>query len=115
MIRKAMRWRGEIDADLIAHLVGNERPPAWSAVATVDPVRWAMEILGFGVDEIELLDDARGNGNGNGDRDLRPSRRDVQRRYRVALREAHPDHGGDRDDAAARIGDLAEARRILLG
>jgi hypothetical protein len=31
------------------------------------------------------------------------------------LREAHPDHGGDHDDAAARIGELARARKILLG
>ncbi|MGH9118983.1 MAG: hypothetical protein ACRD0A_14220 [Acidimicrobiales bacterium] len=114
MLRKAIRWRGEIGAELLAHLSGDERPPAWSAVAIVDPVRWAKEILGFDVD-----DDDRAARNGNGDAgdagDARPSRRDVQRRYRQALRQAHPDHGGDTDDAAARIGDLAQARRILLG
>jgi hypothetical protein len=38
----------------------------------------------------------------------------VQRRFRAALRDAHPDHGGVVDDAAQRIADLSEARRILL-
>ena len=109
MIRKAVRWRGEIGAELLAHLSGDERPPAWSAVALVDPVRWAMEILGF-----DIVDDDRAVRNGDAPDD-RPSRRDVQRRYRQALRQAHPDHGGDTTDAAARIGDLAQARKILLG
>jgi hypothetical protein len=112
MIRKAVRWRGPIDADLIAYLAGGDRPPAWSAVALVDPLRWAMETLGFDVDE---LSGDRVEGNGHGGDDGRPSRRDVQRRYRQALRQAHPDHGGDTDDAAARIDDLAQARKILLG
>jgi hypothetical protein len=112
MIRKAVRWRGPIGDELIAHLAGGDRPPAWSAVALVDPLRWAMETLGFDADE---LDTADGHGNGRGRGDDRPSRRDVQRRYRQALRQAHPDHGGDTADAAARIGDLAQARKILLG
>jgi hypothetical protein len=111
MIRKAIRWRGEFGAELLAHLSGDERPPAWSAVALVDPVRWAKEILGF---DIDVDDDLERRTNGDAG-DARPSRRDVQRRYRQALRQAHPDHGGDSDDAAARIGDLAQARRILLG
>jgi curved DNA-binding protein CbpA len=38
----------------------------------------------------------------------------VQRRFRDLLREAHPDHGGASDDAANRISELTEARRILL-
>ncbi len=38
----------------------------------------------------------------------------VQRRYRALLRDAHPDHGGGRDDAADRIATLARAREILL-
>lgn len=109
MIRKAVRWRGAIGAELLAHLAGDERPPAWSAVALVDPVRWAMDILGFLVDD---ADDDRTSGDGG---DARPNRRDVQRRYRQALRQAHPDHGGASEDAAARIGDLAQARKILLG
>jgi curved DNA-binding protein CbpA len=43
-----------------------------------------------------------------------PARTDVQRRFRDLLREAHPDHGGATDDAAQRISELTEARRILL-
>ena len=43
-----------------------------------------------------------------------PDRDDVQRQFRDLLRVAHPDHGGDSDDAAQRISDLTEARRILL-
>ena len=42
------------------------------------------------------------------DRDL------IQSRFRSLLREAHPDHGGASADAAQRIRDLTEARRILL-
>ena len=73
---------------------------------------------------------ARGrNGNGHGRADRsdgpdrgarsdgpnRPDRKVVQRRFRELLREAHPDHGGATDDAAKRIAELTEARRILLG
>jgi hypothetical protein len=121
MIRKAVRWRGPIDDGLIAHLVGGDRPPAWSAVALVDPLRWAMETLGFDTDDLEPAGTAGAPGrandrdNSHGRDDGRPSRRDVQRRYRQALRQAHPDHGGDTEDAAARIVDLAQARKILLG
>jgi DnaJ-class molecular chaperone len=43
-----------------------------------------------------------------------PSKRVVQRRFRSLLREAHPDHGGITDEAANRIAELTEARRILL-
>jgi hypothetical protein len=42
------------------------------------------------------------------------SKTTVQRRFREALRDAHPDHGGEHTGAADRIADLAEARRILL-
>jgi hypothetical protein len=114
MIRKAVRWRGPIDHELIAHLAGGDRPPAWSAVALVDPLRWALETLGFDVDEFGIERD-RANAIRRDDGGERPTRRDVQRRYRQALRQAHPDHGGDTADAAARIGDLAQARKILLG
>jgi hypothetical protein len=44
-----------------------------------------------------------------------PTRLEIQRAYRQLLIEAHPDHGGEADDAAQRIADLTEARRILLG
>ena len=38
----------------------------------------------------------------------------AEEQSRTLLREAHPDHGGVADDAAQRIADLSEARRILL-
>ena len=43
-----------------------------------------------------------------------PIRKDIQKAFRVLLRDAHPDHGGASIDAAGRIADLREARRILL-
>ena len=43
------------------------------------------------------------------------ARASVQQRFRQQLRSAHPDHGGDVDEAAQRISELTEARRILLG
>jgi hypothetical protein len=65
-----------------------------------DPIEWALTTLG--------LEGAR-NGTGR-----LPDRAVIVRRFRPALREAHPDHGGAADDAAVRIDDLTEARRILL-
>ena len=41
--------------------------------------------------------------------------KEVRRRFRHLLREAHPDHGAESADAAERIADLTEARKILLG
>jgi hypothetical protein len=35
--------------------------------------------------------------------------------YRNRLRAVHPDHGGNQDSASKSIGDLGEARRILIG
>jgi hypothetical protein len=57
--------------------------------------RWAMEVFGIGAGKAV-------------------DRRDVQRRFRRMLRLAHPDHGGDADDAAERIAELTEARELLL-
>ena len=44
----------------------------------------------------------------------RPGRRAIQRQFRDLVRSAHPDHGGDRLEAADRLSELSEARRILL-
>jgi hypothetical protein len=99
-IRRAMRWAGPLDHVFIAHITGLERSRNWAAAAFEDPVRWAIGVLG--------LADAGGDVAGTPDRVL------VQRRFRDLVREAHPDHGGVVADAAARIADLAEARRILL-
>jgi hypothetical protein len=105
-VRRAMRWTGPLGADLIASLVGlGHTPHALSAFQ--DPEAWAMATLG--------LTSANGRDDGhdaptNGG----PSRTQIQRRFRALLRDAHPDHGGEADEAAQRIADLSEARRILL-
>ena len=65
-----------------------------SAGRYADPEAWALGVLGLA--------------------GPRPARRDVQRRFRDLLRVAHPDHGGGESDAAERIAELTEARRILL-
>jgi hypothetical protein len=94
VVRRAVRWQGPVGPALVAHLSGGTAR-AWSVGALADPVGWALGILGF-----EAHD--------------QPARRDLQRRYRDLLREAHPDHGGEATEAAGRIAELAEARRILL-
>jgi hypothetical protein len=98
-IRLAMRWVGPLDRGFVAHVTGLDRSRSWSASALHDPVQWAMGVLGL-TDPASAL--------------AVPDRSAVQRRFRDLLREAHPDHGGDIDDAAQRIADLSEARRILL-
>lgn len=93
VVRRGMRWRGDVDERLIAHLSGRA---AWRSLpAGADPRGWALGVFGIG-------DEAT--------RD----RAVVQQRFRELLRAAHPDHGGATDAAATRIADLAEARRILL-
>jgi hypothetical protein len=95
-IRKAMRWSGAIDGSLVAHLSGLATHHDWSVDAHRDPVGWALTVL-------ELTGVAP-----------RPGRRAVQRQFRDLVRAAHPDHGGDRGEAADRLAELSEARRILL-
>jgi hypothetical protein len=95
-IRKAMRWSGAIDGSLVAHLSGLAKHHDWSSDAYRDPVGWAIGVLALGH-------------NGR-----RPGRRAVQKQFRELVRLAHPDHGGDRAEAARRLAELAEARRILL-
>ena len=99
VLRKAMRWAGPLDHGFVAHLSGLDRGREWSARAFHDPVQWALGIL-------DLAGDTEG---------LQvPARADVQRRFRDLLRVAHPDPGGATRDAAQRIADLTEARRILF-
>lgn len=99
-VRRATRWSGLVGPDLIASLVGLGHTPA-ALSAYQDPVAWALATLGFA---------SRRDGGDDGV----PDRGQVQRRFRRLLRDAHPDHGGEADDAAQRIADLSEARRILL-
>ncbi|MCU1367359.1 MAG: hypothetical protein JWN39_2998, partial [Ilumatobacteraceae bacterium] len=42
------------------------------------------------------------------------TKKEVMARYRDQLRLVHPDHGGDEVEASKAIGDLGEARKILL-
>ena len=95
-IRKAMRWSGAIDGTLVAHLSGLARHHEWSADAHRDPVGWALGVLALSPGK------------------QRPGRRAIQRQFRALVRAAHPDHGGDRVEAAGRLAELSEARRILL-
>ena len=106
------KWRGlnkDVTVEFIAEGDWYGRPPlaspedwvqggppeeeAWRGVGP--DVRWAMEVLGLrsGMDV---------------------ERDDVNRRFRRMLRDAHPDSGGERTGAAARIEELTEARAILL-
>ncbi len=105
-VRKAMRWGGPLDRSLVAHLSGLHRGRDWTATDLQDPVGWALAVLG-------LLARANGGRGGNG-QPARPDKESVQRRFRDLIRVAHPDHGGETSDAAQRIADLTEARRILL-
>jgi hypothetical protein len=93
VIRRGLTWRGPIDPSLVRHLTG-DADLRWAATAFADPRLWALDVLGLGPEG---------------------SNREVQRRFRQLLREAHPDHGGETDAAAERIADLTQARRILLG
>jgi len=95
-VRKGLAWRGDVDERLVAHLSG--RGGSYSATSIGDPVRWALEILDLAEAELAV-----------------PTRKAVQQAFRDGLRDAHPDHGGEDDEAAERIAELAEARRILLG
>lgn len=94
VLRRGLAWRGPIDAETFRHLSGDD-DLRWASTAFADPRLWALDVLGLAED--------------------RSSAKDVQRRFRQLLREAHPDHGAESADAADRIADLAAARKILLG
>lgn len=94
-VRRGLAWTGDIGPALLAHLAGRGHN-SLSSSAMADPVGWAMGVLGLSTLE------------------QRPDKGIVQRGYRDALLAAHPDHGGDHGDAAQRIADIGEARRILL-
>ncbi len=98
-VRRGLRWHGDMGPELIRTLSGRTSGAALDGDALADPVGWARKLLGF--------DDEEGDGV--------PERKAVQRKFRDALRDAHPDHGAEDDEAADRIAELTEARRILLG
>lgn len=95
-VRRGLAWRGDVGPDLIGRLTARGEIGSMDATLVADPVGWAIDTLGI----------ARAG--------RRPGRLAVQRGFREALRDAHPDHGGDDTDAARRIADITEARRILL-
>lgn len=93
-LRRALGWRGEVDQELIEFLSDAKGTASWSTLGGRDPVVWALGVFGLAPGDLE--------------------RAVIQGRFRQLLRDAHPDHGGDSVDAAARINELTEARRILL-
>ena len=93
ILGKAMNWRGPLGTAFGAHLVGSK---ATSLMSIGDPRAWALELLGVPPGTIK------------------PSSSEVKAKYRARLRETHPDHGGDELKAGTSIGDLGEARKILL-
>ncbi len=107
-IRRGIAWFGTIGPELVTVLAGFNGGSS-SLHAVSHPVEWALDVLGFAAASVT------GSKLKVTETGLGPSRVEIQRAYRRLLIEAHPDHGGEADDAAARIADLSEARRILLG
>jgi hypothetical protein len=117
-VRRGIGWQGPIGPDLIAALAGFDRGSNRSAHALSHPVEWALDVLEFDGWTLHAVNGTNGatpEVDGPPSSGPGPSPAEIQRRYRRLLIEAHPDHGGDQDDAAERIADLTEARRILLG
>jgi hypothetical protein len=94
LLWRAARWDGGSDAELLAHLQGPQSVGAIYRRRGTDAA-WALAALGFEPGEA-------------------PERSDVVRRFRDAVRGAHPDHGAENADASTRITELTDARRILL-
>lgn len=93
LLRRATRWQGGADEKLLRYLSSDEaafRP--WQAPGDE---KWALTVLGFSA----LAE---------------PARSEILTRFRLLVREAHPDHGAITDGAGKRIHELTEARRILL-
>ena len=94
-VLRGLAWRGEVGPALFSYLASSQQSPR-PARAVADPVGWALEILGFDR-EVEM-----------------PAQAAVRQGFREALRAAHPDLGAAEAEAADRIAQLSEARRILL-
>ncbi|MBM36721.1 MAG: hypothetical protein VX963_12285 [Actinomycetota bacterium] len=98
LLRSARRWQGHDHDDLLRYLSGDLPKGTWDSRVDVDPIVWALGILGFPQQQTENLPDSRL----------------VRRTFRRLLRNAHPDHGGSAEDAGSRIETLTAARNILL-
>lgn len=90
---RALTWRGPLDRGFLSYLVGDVSS---SIAAMADPRAWALDVLGFPAGT------------------TKPTKREIQSRYREGLRNVHPDHGGDQRDASRLIDELSKARRLLL-
>jgi hypothetical protein len=93
LLRRATRWQGDVD-DRLLHYLSSDEAPSRRPVFRGDE-QWALAVLGF---------------VGGGE----PGRSEILRRFRLLVRDAHPDHGADAADAGRRITELTEAKRILL-
>ena len=91
--RRGLDWVGAIDSRLVAYLNSGT---SLGVTMSGDRYLWALSALGFEIDAERL------------------ERRQIQAAFRSRLLDAHPDQGGHFDDAADRIAELSEARRILL-
>lgn len=97
-IRRAIGWQGDTETSdlLLRHLSSSFERYALSSSSLADPVAWALEVLGLDP-QADVPDES-----------------ELRSTYRALLRRAHPDIGGEADDAADRIAELTEARRILM-
>jgi len=91
-MRRAYRWRGPLGEAFVSAMLGGG-PSNYSAIT--NPMAWALDLLGFPPGTVK------------------PSKKDVTAQFRLRVRDAHPDAGGDATLAAKLIADLGEARRIL--
>jgi hypothetical protein len=94
LLWRASRWDGGTTDALLTHLQGVDPIGAIRRRRGADAA-WALSALGFDADE-------------------HPERSDVVRRFRDAVRDAHPDHGAESTEASLRITELTDARAILL-
>ncbi len=95
-LRSALVWNRPVDNQFISTIMEGRSNAMADLYAWNDPVGWALELLEIDGDSAQ------------------PSKRTVQRQFRSKLRSAHPDHGGQDEEAAALIADLTKARDILL-
>lgn len=93
VLHRALRWRGPIGPSFVADISGVSRG---DLVGLTDPRVWALDLLGFPMGTVKV------------------TKKEVMAKFRLKLRDAHPDHGGSDALAGSAIERLGEARRILL-
>jgi hypothetical protein len=95
LMNKAVRWRGEVGTDFISYLL-SRHDKFVADLGHESSESWALQILGIS--------------------SINPDAEEVKKQFRKLLRTTHPDTGEDNTkiDAAKRIQELSEARRILL-